>query len=656
MFNLSIENIRIRNFRAIKDSNIHLEKETIVVGKNNIGKTSLFEIFSAIRKPKLSDFNIELLKKIWDNRKNLGSLNKEDCLELDFTYKWEDLPQDYWILLSDICDRGETRIIFRYSIDSENFESVEKINSVKEIEDFFTRKVYIGSLEDFDNGNEKLVTSKTTIGKLLPNSISNVDYVKNNKGMLLYPITAFRHIDSISNGNEGATANQFMNTVSTLLDNNREVLDDIQKTVDEKLTPSMEELQNDLKKFSYPDDENNPLRATLTIDEWLNKPQIRITQKFKDLEGFELPLRAQGLGYQNIYNIIARVNNLFYKMIEVDCRVPVFIVIEEPEAFTHPQLQHIFIQKINEYIKKLARSSNIKVQLLIISHSSEIASTALKLKYHTIIGREIKGNTYFINWKSENDDEEEKKSKENLKKLILNYNAEVFFADKIIAIEGMSEELIISKMMDKIDPSLISEKIAIIPVGTHFKSYEKALSLLGFEKILLITDLDFAKNWKGDIGNEGCETTNSNLTYLFKEDKELKDILKCIFEQEKDFYTNELELSEKVDGVNFKIVTQGYTEAFRKFIPRTLEAAMIAASKKNFELYKGTNLLRDQVTEIDIDNCHGEKSINNIDKVLLKSTVKKADFAIETLNVAESSDFVIPQYINKGLEWLLKNE
>lgn len=656
MFNLSIENIRIRNFRAIKDSIIHLEKETIVVGKNNIGKTSLFEIFSAIRKPKLSDFNIELLKKIWDNRKNLGSLNKEDCLELDFTYKWEDLPQDYWILLSDICDRGETRIIFRYSIDSENFESVEKINSVKEIEDFFTRKVYIGSLEDFDNGNEKLVTSKTTIGKLLPNSISNVDYVKNNKGMLLYPITAFRHIDSISNGNEGATANQFMNTVSTLLDNNREVLDDIQKTVDEKLTPSMEELQNDLKKFSYPDDENNPLRATLTIDEWLNKPQIRITQKFKDLEGFELPLRAQGLGYQNIYNIIARVNNLFYKMIEVDCRVPVFIVIEEPEAFTHPQLQHIFIQKINEYIKKLARSSNIKVQLLIISHSSEIASTALKLKYHTIIGREIKGNTYFINWKSENDDEEEKKSKENLKKLILNYNAEVFFADKIIAIEGMSEELIISKMMDKIDPSLISEKIAIIPVGTHFKSYEKALSLLGFEKILLITDLDFAKNWKGDIGNEGCETTNSNLTYLFKEDKELKDILKCIFEQEKDFYTNELELSEKVDGVNFKIVTQGYTEAFRKFIPRTLEAAMIAASKKNFELYKGTNLLRDQVTEIDIDNCHGEKSINNIDKVLLKSTVKKADFAIETLNVAESSDFVIPQYINKGLEWLLKNE
>ncbi|WP_283255348.1 ATP-dependent nuclease [Pediococcus pentosaceus] len=394
----------------------------------------------------------------------------------------------------------------------------------------------------------------------------------------------------------------------------------------------------------------------MTIDEWLNKPQIRITQKFKDLEGFELPLRAQGLGYQNIYNIIARVNNLFYKMIEVDCRVPVFIVIEEPEAFTHPQLQHIFIQKINEYIKKLARSSNIKVQLLIISHSSEIASTALKLKYHTIIGREIKGNTYFINWKSENDDEEEKKSKENLKKLILNYNAEVFFADKIIAIEGMSEELIISKMMDKIDPSLISEKIAIIPVGTHFKSYEKALSLLGFEKILLITDLDFAKNWKGDIGNEGCETTNSNLTYLFKEDKELKDILKCIFEQEKDFYTNELELSEKVDGVNFKIVTQGYTEAFRKFIPRTLEAAMIAASKKNFELYKGTNLLRDQVTEIDIDNCHGEKSINNIDKVLLKSTVKKADFAIETLNVAESSDFVIPQYINKGLEWLLKNE
>jgi predicted ATP-dependent endonuclease of OLD family len=499
-----------------------------------------------------------------------------------------------------------------------------------------------------------LVTSNTAIGKLLPNSINNLDYIKNNKGMLLYPITAFRHIDSISNGNEGATANQFINTVSTLLDNNREVLDNIQKTVDEQLTPNMETLQNDLKKFSYPNDENNPLRATLTIDEWLNKPQIRITQKFEDLEGFELPLRAQGLGYQNIYNIIARVNNLFYKMIEVDCRVPVFIVIEEPEAFTHPQLQHIFIQKINEYIKELAKLKNIKAQLLIISHSSEVASTALKLNYHTIIGREINGNTYFINWNSKDDDSEEKKSKDNLKKMILNYNAEVFFADKIIAIEGMSEELIITKMMNKIDPSLTSEKIAIIPVGTHFKSYEKALSLLGFEKILLITDLDFAKNWDGDISGKGCETTNSNLTYLFKEDKKLKDILRCILEEEKDFYTNELKLSEKVDGVSFKIVTQGYTEAFKKFIPRTLEAAMVVASEKNFELYKGTILLRDRVTEKDIDNSRGEESINNIENVLLKSTVKKADFAIETLDVAENTDFVIPQYIKEGLDWLVR--
>ncbi len=66
---LKISELSIKNFRSIRRSTICLSKESIIVGKNNIGKSSIIDAIANIDNLKLSDFNIELLSKIWNCRK-----------------------------------------------------------------------------------------------------------------------------------------------------------------------------------------------------------------------------------------------------------------------------------------------------------------------------------------------------------------------------------------------------------------------------------------------------------------------------------------------------------------------------------------------------------------------------------------------------------
>ncbi|GAQ01408.1 hypothetical protein NBRC111452_1213 [Companilactobacillus farciminis] len=232
---------------------------------------------------------------------------------------------------------------------------------------------------------------------------------------------------------------------------------------------------------------------------------------------------------------------------------------------------------------------------MIISHSPEVAVSAFEMNFQIIIGRSHGGITRFITW--DNLGSNNPLSKQKLKKLILNYNAELLFADKLIAIEGDSERILLNSIMRKINPTLLSEKIAIIPVGTNFKGFKDSLADLLFDKILLITDIDFSEK---DTEDNNIYSTNKNIQLLFSSnlDTTIKDHpLNKTLKQEKSFLTKEWNLmpngnltNSDNDSIssNFKIVTEGYSNEF-KFWPRTLESAMVTASHQNFDLYKKMN-------------------------------------------------------------------
>lgn len=151
---IKMAEISIKNFRSIKDSTINLAQDTILLGKNNIGKTSLLEAFKAFNYGlKLSDVNLDLLINIMKKRSQPETITKNECIELTVLYSWSNLQAEYWSLLSDISDTGDTKIVIRYSIPEENYPQLRKLDGVKNILDLFTREVWIGSRNDFDNNN-----------------------------------------------------------------------------------------------------------------------------------------------------------------------------------------------------------------------------------------------------------------------------------------------------------------------------------------------------------------------------------------------------------------------------------------------------------------------------------------------------------------------
>ena len=663
MGKVEVSEVSIKNFRSIKDSTIFLKHDTIFIGKNNIGKTSLLDAFQSFAYGlKISDINLELLINIMNKKSNPDTLSFNECLEFSITYTWKDLGFDYWSLLSEISNSGETRILIRYTIPKDNYPQLKQIKDVNEIIGLLKREIWIGSVDDFEKDRQTLLPADTKLNKYLPLPKANIDSLKPGE-LLLCPIMAFRYVDSGKTNSENVTANQFSAQVSNLLSDNSEVKDvfsGIQDNVNNFVAKKLDPFQDELKKFAYPRNPQNPLKAILTIDEWMANPRVRIAQTFNDLSGFELPLNAQGLGYQNIYNILARISAQFSKMENLQLHNPVFFAIEEPEAFTHPQLQHIFVQQIRDFIKEHAEKLKIPYQLLIISHSPEIAVSAFEMEFQIVVGRKQGKVSHFINWDKIGDSDPS--SREKLKKLIMNYNAEMLFADKLIAYEGNAERLILTALIRKEVSSLLGEKVAFIPVGTAFNNLKPAIADLKFDKVLLITDIDYKrqKNSNDIPDKNNVQTTNGNLRYLLDTRTNKIDVnkinLTCFLQNKpksifkKQVISSTIAHGETTVTDDFMLVTQGYSHEFN-FWPRTLESALVFASRDNFLLYKRSNLLK---ADIDQTIEHNPYDVNDISGKLLSQG--KADFALNSLDLIADNKYTIPDYLLKGLKWLADME
>ncbi|UWY23251.1 AAA family ATPase [Lacticaseibacillus paracasei] len=710
---LYISKIRIHNYRSIQNTEFDLKKQNIIIGKNNIGKSNVINAFDSFRSLKLEDINVDFLEKLWNKSQgHQEPSDPDDCVRLELTYHWKDLPSEYWFLLSTLATEGDTKIVITYRVSESMYDSFFNMKSIQDLLDLLEESFEVGTPEDFENGQQQAV-AKTRVPSYLPS--------KDNKpNFKLFRIDAMRNTTQGKHSNQNEIGQTLAPEIAPLIEKQSKTLKKIQGDVDEDMNGSLDQLQDELHRFAYPHDEKAPLQAVWTIDEWLKNPGIRLSKVYDNLDKFEIPLQSQGLGYQNIYNIIARLNNLFSDLKQNPSEAPVLIVIEEPEVFTHPQLQHVFIQQIQEYVEEHGQACIISCQLIIISHSPEVAVSALSLNFDLIIGRSHKENTRFINWNQLGAAAGEKgiESRDKLRKLVLSYNAELFFADKLLCYEGDGERLILGSLMrnrDKFESGhgLMSEKVALLPVGTHFTSYRAALADLLFDQILVITDVDFhlkpsveteklnsssksdkdkketTTYWK--FGVDECETiktTNSNLALLgdINADKsrtsliDLKVLIKRRQQTLANLFSNDggnwdmkssavefergmicrvvgltsddtlVDLATPPDSeiAELMITTQGFIPEIN-FWPRTLESALIFSDQKNFDLYMGKHLLQPLVEW----SSRVDPRYNDVEKKLLASTLHKADFATESLDVLTDENFSMPRYLKVGLDWLV---
>lgn len=383
----------------------------------------------------------------------------------------------------------------------------------------------------------------------------------------------------------------------------------------------------------------------------------RITRAKYDVEGLLLNEESQGLGFSNLIYLHMRLEE-FYKSIDKN-KVNVFF-IEEPESHMHPQMQNVFVRFLkNYYIDK-------KLQGLITTHSNEIARV-VGLDSLRVIRQTEKSKSELFDLSKFRTSIKEKKI-ENLDDesefLLTNFfdwffeigYSELIFADKAILYEGDSERLYIRKLIKLPEFSTLNDSyIAYIQVGgAYAHNYLPMLRMLKM-KTLIITDLDYDKEILSmdKVKAEDSKSTNATINHCYRLVYPNKE--ENYFPTIKELYDFQVkEENILCDGRVYLAFQDEDSTA------RTLEEAML---KKilGFNVFhmikrsKWKKIRKDKNLIFSIpNNKKGEKdSEYSIRKIVEATSNNKTDFMYSVI-LSENEEKMLPDYIKKGLLWLMK--
>lgn len=196
------------------------------------------------------------------------------------------------------------------------------------------------------------------------------------------------------------------------------------------------------------------------------------------VDAFEI--EQNGLGFNNLI-FMAVVLSELAKNPDATYRG---LIVEEPEAHLHPQLQAVLLR----YLASLQAVAGEKpVQLFVTSHSPNFASNANLDALACLVASEGRVETFFPR-----DVKFEKGKREKLERYLDVTRAELFFARRVIFVEGAAELMLVDALATRAEFDLRGHGVSLISVeGLNFDSF---LPLFGEEAlkipVALITDAD----------------------------------------------------------------------------------------------------------------------------------------------------------------------
>ncbi|HDX9635629.1 TPA: AAA family ATPase [Bacillus cereus] len=676
--------VEIKNFRLLKEitneKSMHLnEKTTVLVGKNNSGKTSfsyIFDVFLNEKKFDFEDFSIschKIFEKIFSNYCSLKREEREledffleddstfPSIELVLTIEYDE--KDNWNnirpLLTSLDDTNLLKVAFKYGVERPKI-FLEKLKELwekkKEKESLIdcVKKIY----------KEYFITTITPVSAHEQVERININDVKKIIGS--YHIAAQRHVEDGNSQTNSKLSPVFQKEYQTRQkndsDNNVEetvflglndAIENANSDMDEKLKEFFNEFMKSFSTFGFPNIEGADLILKSNVTPTNLFKGIKLL--YKDKESL-LPEKYNGLGFSNLIYIISEILSFNSKCKNNPTDLNL-IFIEEPEAHMHPQLQNTFILKLNEFLAK----NNINAQIIISTHSSHIVSNAdfesIRYFCRGNEGTVVKDLMKFklkTELPTETGAETEIDTINFLKQYITLVKCDMFFADKIILIEGATERLLMPLFIEKIDKELkevhkiklLSEQyISVIEVGgAYMHKFKEFLDFLSV-KALIITDIDSClRETRGKHEITQDELSNlitSNQTLINWMPKE-ESIGMLIY---KDFESD-------IEG-NINISYQRRLKGFERVkCGRSFEEAFIIDNSEyimqhNQKINSLKNHLKNYDSSTDI--------INNSYKIYeyIANNKKKTDFAFDLLYI-NNGKWNVPDYIKEGLIWLAK--
>uniref|UniRef100_UPI0015D3884F ATP-dependent nuclease n=1 Tax=Acinetobacter sp. YH1901134 TaxID=2601199 RepID=UPI0015D3884F len=206
--------------------------------------------------------------------------------------------------------------------------------------------------------------------------------------------------------------------------------------------------------------------------------------------GVKIPATHNGLGYNNLIFmslLLAKMQvNADGKYMGDNAKVFSTLVIEEPEAHLHLAMQYKFLQ----FLKKNKKEGKVR-QIFVTSHSTHITS-AVSLSEIICLYKDADETKVSYPDKIFPIDG---KSKRYVQRFLDATKSDILFAQKILFVEGIAEQLLMSIFAKYLDKSLEDHHVAVVNVGgryfTHFLHlFDSNEPNTIFKKIACITDID----------------------------------------------------------------------------------------------------------------------------------------------------------------------
>lgn len=453
------------------------------------------------------------------------------------------------------------------------------------------------------------------------------------------------------------------------------VISEAKEKFDEKLKFSFKSAISELEDLGYPGFVDPKILITSHVNpiEGLDHEsavQFSVGSTGKDQIPLTLPEKYNGLGYQNLVSMVfklIRFRDEWVRFGKAEKRLekegtiiePLHLVlIEEPEAHLHAQVQQVFIKNAYNVLRKrkeLGEKEKLITQMVVSTHSSHIAheidfSDLRYFQRNTVTNKNEVPCASLVNLSETFGDGTD--TAKFVTRYLKTTHCELFFADAVILVEGPVERMLVPYFIKNDYPELNSRYVTILEIGgSHAHRLKPLIEALGIF-CLVITDLDSVeKSGKGKAVKkqperiETYQTSNDTLKKWCPCKTNLIEVmdLSCSEKVTKNglirvAYQCPILVAFKVDGKKVEA------------IPYTFEDALVFS---NIELFRGLDenkgLLKKMIKSLSLDNVQAaSKSMFDA----LGKSAKKAEMALELLYLKDPDELSTPNYISEGLTWL----
>ena len=469
-----ISRLFIRNFRNLR----HFDAETgagvtCFIGENNSGKTNLFQALRLVLDGNISPQRRRLQPE--DLSVGLTFTTPEHVLiSVEFS-DFAGRPNEEALPFTAVLENGRARISYRFRPKATARDTIEQLAESAPVPrlgmDDYVWEIAAGG----DNIDLNTVTWKDSFGTRF--STDNLQ-----QGYLVVLMEALRDVESRLAAPRTSPLQQIIEQ-RKIPEADQTALVELLQTANASINASatIGDLGTQLSS-SFKEAAGKAFAMGVSLG--LGEPSFAdISRGLKVLlSGYGLasldPSR-NGLGLNNIL-YISMLQHYFERRVAEEKTAGQLLLVEEPEAHLHPQLQRVL----------LATLQRKNVQVLITTHSTYITS-GVPLSSHIVLTSTGGAVTTFA--KPTSIPAMEAADIADLERYLDATRSALLYARKVLLVEGPAEQFVIPRIVKAVmGIDLDEDGIAVVPIfGTHFSSYAKLFGPGGIQKkCAILTDGD----------------------------------------------------------------------------------------------------------------------------------------------------------------------